>query len=136
MKLYIYKNNLCDPSRNIGVARQLPTSKEVDEYINLFVASLDPKYFSNWRIFITNDEVEFVEVDHYVLIDEPYKLGLNGNRIKEISVKDIAHNVNVKFMAVEKRRSKRKAEADKFLGVVKGDESVRDVIRKELSNDS
>lgn len=89
MRLFIYKNNFCDPERNIGVARQLPSAKEVDMYVEGFLRSATRKsiMLGQWRMFVTNDDVEFAEVDHHVLMDEPYKLGLGADRIKELDVR-------------------------------------------------
>ena len=109
MKIYIYKNGLCDPAKNIGVARRFYKVNEVDDYINMFVASIDPKYLSNWRIFITDDNIEFAAVDHYVLMGEPLTI-LLGN-IEEVDVLERAKHCNqrVKDKEAARQRSLLKA---------------------------
>lgn len=86
MKVYLYKDGLCDPLRNIGACRQLSNASEVDKYVKLFVGMMNTKHISRFRIFITDDDVEFSEVDHYVFMDEP--IGREG-RMKKIEEVDI-----------------------------------------------
>ena len=114
MKLYIYKNNLCDPAHDIGVARQFPEASTLDEYVRMFVSSIEPKFMSNWRIFITNDEVSFEDVDHHVLMDEPYGLAINPNHIEEVDVKTIALECNKKVAELDAQRRKRDDDASKL----------------------
>ncbi len=131
MILYLYHNNLCDPLKNIGVCRQFHRAKDLDDYVKFFVVSLLPKFFTNWRIFVTNDTVEFVEVDHHVLIDEPYKLGLNRERIKELDIHEIAREVNKTYKRLMKRRDEARLEAEKKIKKMQTDESARKKLPKE-----
>lgn len=114
MKLYIAKNNLCDPARNVGIAKQFALAKDIDEYIKFFVASIQPRYLSNWRILITNDDIGFEDIDHYLLFDEKIGLEFTGNnKIKEVNIIDIAKDVNEAFQRRERAREQAKALADK-----------------------
>lgn len=115
MKLYIYKNNLCDPVRNIGVARLFNKGKDIDEYIRLFVASIKPRYLTQYRAFIANDEVEFIDIDHYVLMGESIRTLVGAPKFQEIDLFDAALEVNTQLKAIEKRHRKaRKAAEDKL----------------------
>lgn len=109
--LYIYKNELCDPVRNVGVCRKFGAAADLDAYMKTFVASVDPQYMSNYRIFITNDNIEFAAVDHYVLMDDNYNLDIISKGIDEVNIKEIALEVNTMFAANEKRRAKEKKRA-------------------------
>ena len=111
MIVYIYKNNLCDPARNVGAARQFSAAEDVDAYINMFVASLNPKFFSNWRIFIADDCVEFSAIDHYVLIEDAYGLSFAKQAFEEVNIKERARHVNLAYMKQEKARNARMAKA-------------------------
>lgn len=112
MIVYIYKNSFCDPAKNIGTCRQFGDAKEVDDFINFFVASINPIYMSNWQIFITNDDVNFPEVDHFALFNEPLLPG--KNRIKEVDVPALASQVNIKFAEALKKRDEARAKAAKL----------------------
>lgn len=101
MRLYLYKNGLCDPAKNIGVARLFSRASDIDEYLQMFCASAKPETLKNWRAFITNNEVEFTEVDHYVLMGDP--LGI-VNKVKEVDLYEIAGVVNRILQEKEKRR--------------------------------
>lgn len=113
MKLFIYHNELCDPQRNIGTAKQFTLASDVDAFINFFVASMAPKAMPNYRIFVTNDEVDFVEVDHFVLMDEPMGFMDNVVKIKEINIYEIAKEVNTEYQAIHARREKDMEDAKK-----------------------
>lgn len=114
MIVYIYKNNLCDPARKVGTARQFGNIQDVDVFVKMFVASINPEFLSNWRVFITNDNVEFPEVDHYVMMDEPLGLGLNhAHRIKELDMVLLALEFNPVYKAMVDKREKSMERAKK-----------------------
>lgn len=115
MKVFIYKNGLCDPAKKIGTCRQFGDTTSVDDFIRFFVASIDPRFIKNWRIFVTNDEVEFHEVDHFVLMDEPYGLGLGKEKVKEINIYEWAKDCNSAVQKIEARRTQAKAQAEKSI---------------------
>ena len=133
MKVFIYKNGLCDPAKKIGTAIQLPTSKDVDEFVHFFVASIDPKHYKNWRIFVTNDTTDFAAVDHYVLMDDNYGLDIQNKDITELPVVAIALEVNVEFAKKERIKSERKAKTDKFVEKLKGDQSMQEKLRNDTA---
>lgn len=96
MRLWIYKNNLCDPARNVGFAKQFHTARDVDEWLYMFIKVLPLKtmLLKTYRAFVTNDEVTFEEVDHFVLMDEPYGLSINADKIKELDLQAMWKEVN------------------------------------------
>lgn len=81
--LYIYKGGLCDPTKNIGVARKFPTSKDLDDYVEFFAASIKPEAMHNYKAYVANDEVDFEAIDHYVLFNDYLNIG-DSVRIKEV----------------------------------------------------
>jgi hypothetical protein len=101
--LYVYKNSLCDPVRDIGMCRKFGSAKDVDDYLDLFIASVQPRYINNYRAFITNDDVEFEEVDSYVLMNEPLRAQLT-QRIKEDNLWQRALHCNTALQAAVERR--------------------------------
>jgi len=106
MRLYLYKNNFCDPGADppIGTARQFTTAKQVDDYIKFFVASLNPEYINQWRAFVTDDTVQFQELDHYVMFDgDNLNIGQDLSLIHEINLWNVAIEVNQKLKANLKR---------------------------------
>ncbi len=115
MILMIYKNGLCDPAKQHGVMREFENSSEgrlyTDRYIHSFIASVDPKFLSNYKIFVCNDEVDYSAVDHWVLMDEPLESKNKG--FTEIDVYEVAGEVNEQFKALDKRHRERLATAKK-----------------------
>ena len=111
----IYKNGLCDPSREHGEMRKFENTSEgkffTDRYIHTFVASVDPKFLSNYKIFVCNDNVDYSAVDHWVLMDEPLESKNKG--FTEIDVYEVAGEVNEQFKALGKRHRERLAQAKK-----------------------
>lgn len=115
MKVYIYHNGLCDPGKKIGTAKQFAHAKDIDDWIKMFCVSIQPKFWRNWRIFITNDEVDFDAVDHFVLMNEPLGFDYtNTNKIKEVDVWQIMCETNAQVAAVDKRRRKAKEMAEQI----------------------
>ena len=115
MKVYIYKNGLCDPATDTGIAKQFATGADLDAFVNMFCASINPKFIRSWRIFITNDEVPWEEVDHFVLMNEPMGFDFtNSQKIKEVDVWTVACECNAQIGAIDKRRRKAKAMAEQI----------------------
>lgn len=136
----IYKNGLCDPGKNIGVAREFETSaagsRAIDDYIKMFVASINPHYYSQYTILVCNDSVDFVEADHYVLFGKDDPMGIGTNRgIREIEIHDIARDVVGSFTKVDERRERR-AKQSKSNGIgPRRDEVIRErIIAKAEQN--
>ncbi len=113
MILWGYHNGLCDPVKNIGICRQFGTARDVDDYLELFIASLEIKFFKNWQMYVTNDNVPFEEMDHHVLFNEPYGLSIDKDKFNRVDIEEVARRVNAVFMLVEKKRSARKAKVEK-----------------------
>lgn len=119
MKIFIYKNGMCDPSKNMGVARQFAKSEDLDAYLDMFCASMAPRATHNYRIFITNDDVEFNDMDHFVLMDDMYGLEQDIHKIEEVPVWARAVQCNQTIAAIDKKRSLAKAASDKHLKQLK-----------------
>lgn len=132
MKVYIYHNGLCDPNKNIGMAKQFADAEDIDDYINLFCSHIDPKFMNHWRIFITNDEIDFMAVDHFVLMNEHLTESI-GKKIEEIDVKSRALVGNVELISrerklSEKREKARRAQIDRRAEIeAKKQEYIRDL---------
>jgi hypothetical protein len=112
MKLYIYRNGLCFPEKKIGTARQFGTSADVDAFMKMFVASCKPESLKQYRAFVTNDEVEFQEVDHYVAFNDAFGVLSTINRVKELDLLEIAQECNTLVQQAEKLKRQRKRERD------------------------
>ena len=98
MKVYVYKNGLCDPAHKIGTCRQFAMSVDVDEFVGMFVYNIERQYLSNYRIFITNDEVDFIEMDHYVLMNENIFAGQSlHKKIREVNLIQVRREVDHLF---------------------------------------
>lgn len=110
MKVYIYKNGLCDPNSGTGIAKQFGNSEDLDDYVNLFCSNIDPRFMKNWRIFIANDEVGFAELDHFVLMDEHITETV-GKKVEEVDVYARALTGNVELLSRDKKLAERKEKA-------------------------
>ncbi len=87
MKLYIYRDGLCDPAKNFGLAKQFGTADDLDAFLNFFVVSIKPDALFHYRAFITNDEVEWDAIDHFSLHGEPLGLVTRWTgKIEEVPV--------------------------------------------------
>lgn len=103
MKLYIYKDGFCDPENNIGHVRQFEVAEDLDDFLMLLVGSMKLGSIGKFRAFTTNDDVEFQEVDHFVLFNEPLNIKLKDS-IREINLFPIAKEANEVFKRLDKRR--------------------------------
>ena len=128
MKLFGYHNDLCDPANKHGFAMAFDNASSLDSYMRMFIASLNPRYFNRWDLYITNDEVEFHEVDHHHLMEEPYGLDIGKDKIQKVPLTAIAIEVNTEFAAIAKRRDAGKARVDKMVEEARTDESAREVL--------
>lgn len=122
MILLIYKNGLCDPENNHGLKKRFGSAKETDAFINAFVASIDLKFLSNYRIFIVNKEEEMTTVDHYVLMNEDLP-GAAKTWI-EVDVKEKAREVHKQLRELESQQEQRmkraKRDIDKAISKMGG----------------
>lgn len=119
MILYVYKNLLCDPAKNIGLAKQFSNSEDLDAFLDFFCASIMPRAVPTYRIFITNDDVDFNAMDHFVLMDDVYGLDQSVHKIEEVNVWQRSVQCNQAIAAIDKRRSEEKARMDKKLKEMK-----------------
>ena len=89
MKLFGYFCGQCDPIRDIGFARAYSKADELDKDLFLFCKTMITARelrLKQWRVFVTNDDVTFDEVDHFVLFDEPMDIVSGPPRIREIDL--------------------------------------------------
>ena len=89
MKMFGYYNGLCDPLNDVGFARAYSRAEELDADLFRFCrqsVSARELRLKQWRVFVTNDDVGFDEVDHYVLMDEPMTTTIGEPRIREIDL--------------------------------------------------
>ena len=107
MKMYIYKNGICDPQRKMGAIKRFSKSSDVDGFLKTLCASMTPVAHRQMRVFLANDEVEQHEVDHHVLMDDNYGLDLRKNSIKEVDTLEIAAECNEKMAKVKAAQDKR-----------------------------
>lgn len=135
MILYGYQNDLCVPQKNIGFCRMFDKVEDLDAYLNLFVASLDPRFFNRWAIYITNNDVEFHEMDHHHLMEEPYGLAINQSKFKKVDIPGRAIEVNTKYAKQVERREAAKTAAIKHVAEVKADESIKETYRETMKDD-
>lgn len=112
MKVFVYKDNFCDPGKNIGTCRGFGSSVDVDAYVKFWAVSINPAHISRYRIFVTNDDIDFASLDHYVLFNEYLQSSENG-KIEEINILALARDCNEKVIAIEKRRSAARLAAEK-----------------------
>lgn len=105
MILYIYRDGFCDPARKVGTIMQFGDSKSLDDFVDGFAASATPKSLlsKRFRAFVTNDDVDVQEVDHYVLFDENLKTSTKP-RIKELDLYTRGVEVNETMAAIVKKR--------------------------------
>ena len=90
MKVYVYKNGMCDPKAKLGGITIIQKAKEVDDYLNLLCVSMSPLAHRQMRIFIANDEVEQTVIDHWVLMEDNYDLDIVKKGFKEVDTWEVA----------------------------------------------
>ena len=95
MKVYVYKNNLClpnpkDPKKSSGTIKTFQKAKEVDDYINTLCISMSLLAHRQFRVFISNDEVEQSSIDHYVIMEDNYDLDMVTKNFKEVNTIEVA----------------------------------------------
>ena len=97
MKVFVYKNGMCDPKVKLGLIKKFSKAEDVDGFIRTFCVSMSPIANRQYRIFITNDEVEQHEVDHKVIMGDNYSLDMRQTSIKEIDTLETAAECNDKL---------------------------------------
>lgn len=108
-KLYIYVNNFCDPLHNIGQAKIFgPKDADlVDEAIADYIQQADPNLLTRSRIFVTDDDIGFNDLDAYVVTDGFLVYGQNSDRfsskVEEINIAEWADQYNERIMERNKR---------------------------------
>ena len=99
MKIYVYKNGMCDQRAGLGGVKHYSKAEEVDAFLKNLCANLSPFGHSQIRVFIANDEVEQHEVDHHMLMGDNYGLDLRRTSIKEVDTIEVAAPYNPKAKA-------------------------------------
>jgi hypothetical protein len=110
MIVYIYDNGLCDPVKQIGTARQFDNIRDVDAFVKFFVTSMSAKVIrqARFRIFITDNDVGFMDMDHWVLMNEPLIVG-SKKIIEEVDITMLAYDCNDKFKEQEDNLARKRS---------------------------
>jgi len=99
MKVFIYKNGLCDQKANAGGIKKFKSSEDVDSFILTMCGAMNRLAHRQIRVFVTNNEVEQHEVDHKVIMGDNYGLDLRGHSIKEVDTLEVAASIDKKTAA-------------------------------------
>jgi hypothetical protein len=102
MKVYVYKNNMCDPKAKLGTVKTFQKAKEVDDYINTLCISMSLLAHRQFRVFISNDEVEQSSIDHYVIMEDNYDLDMVTKNFKEVNTIEVAAACDERLKARQK----------------------------------
>ena len=95
MMIYVYKGSLCEPDIKMGLTKQLEDGKQVDEFIKFFCTSIQPSAMVNYRLFIANNDVDKVKIDHYVNMEESLLIGVHEMKgFKEVKIPEVMREVN------------------------------------------
>lgn len=90
MKVYIYKNGMCDPKAKLGGIQKFDTSKDVDDFLKTLCASMKPLSHRQFRVFIANDDVPQEKIDHWMLMEDNYGFDVEKKDFKEVDTIQIA----------------------------------------------
>ena len=107
MKVFVYKNGMCDPSAKLGAVKKFNKASDVDGFLATLCASMSPLAHRQFRVFVANDEVEQHEVDHHALMGDNYGLDLRSNSIKEVDTLEIAAECSEKMAKLLEVRNSR-----------------------------
>ena len=106
MKVFVYKNGMCDVSAKLGTIKKFNKASDVDGFIKTLCTSMSALAHRQFRVFVTNDEVEQHEVDHHALMGDNYGLDLRSNSIKEVDTLEVAAECNEKMAVLLDRRNR------------------------------
>jgi len=102
MKVYVYKNGMCDPKAKLGAIKTFQKAKEVDDYLNLLCISMTTIAHKQYRVFIANDDVDQSAIDHYIIMEDNYGLDIVKKDFKEVDTQKVASANNTKLHQREK----------------------------------
>jgi hypothetical protein len=107
MKVYVYKNGLCmphhtDPKKSSGTIKTFQKASEVDDYINTLCISMSLLAHRQFRVFISNDDVDQSSIDHYVIMDDNYDLDMVTKNFKEVNTIEVAAACDERLKARQK----------------------------------
>jgi hypothetical protein len=102
MKVYVYKNGMCDPKAKLGTIKTLQKAAEVDDYINTLCISMNLLAHRQFRVFIANDEVDQSAIDHYVIMEDNYDLDIVKKNFKEVNTIEVAAACDERLKARQK----------------------------------
>ena len=78
----------------------MESAKEADDFMKFFCSSIIPSAMSNYRMFISDDNVDKDKIDHYVVMDEGLLIGVNPMKgFKEVEIHDVMLEVNSVYAA-------------------------------------
>ena len=106
MKVFVYKNGMCDVSAKLCTIKKFNKASDVDGFIKTLCTSMSALAHRQFRVFVTNDEVEQHEVDHHALMGDNYGLDLRSNSIKEVDTLEVAAECNEKMAVLLDRRNR------------------------------
>jgi hypothetical protein len=102
MKVYVYKNGMCDPKAKLGAIKTFQKAKEVDDYLNLLCVSMTSIAHKQYRVFIANDNVDQSSIDHYIIMEDNYELDMVKKDFKEVDTRKVAVAGDAKLAEREK----------------------------------
>ena len=107
MKVYVYKNGLCmphhtDPKKSSGTIKTFQKASEVDDYINTLCISMSLLAHRQFRVFISNDDVDQSSIDHYVIMEDNYDLDMVTKNFKEVNTIEVAAACDERLKARQK----------------------------------
>jgi hypothetical protein len=122
MILFVYKNGLCDPSRDVGTCRELQTTAQVDEYVKLLAGNIKPNLSDQIRVFIGQSHLDlgelFQEIDHYVLMGN-YLGPASKDKFNELNFKDFVYEEHKRYASAMERLDTRTREMQKAAAPIK-----------------
>ncbi len=83
---------------------------DIDLYVQMFVAQIPVKFLNQFRVFVCNNENDFIDLDHYVLMDNDKPGG-----VVEINVYDVAELFHKEYMELTAERRAKIRAVDKRL---------------------
>ena len=138
MRLYVYFNDTCMPEKNIGDARYFKDGNELTKTIVDIVKQMAGRDVSKYRVFVTEDDIQFDSLDHFVLFDDEFKIG-DRKKIEELPLKELSEEYNAEVIARKKAVQDKIAELKKLQNdptivkdaVLEADKYVRENVKED-----
>jgi hypothetical protein len=91
-----------DPKKSSGTIKTFQKASEVDDYINTLCISMSLLAHRQFRVFISNDDVDQSSIDHYVIMDDNYDLDMVTKNFKEVNTIEVAAACDERLKARQK----------------------------------